>query len=91
MATDNEILELWNSFSKGEENSSFAAIRFYRLAEKEGKQAGVLALEKELLSDETILAAMHVFGWERQKKSSLITLRAIQRETIKLAMAKVKK
>ncbi|MDO8633745.1 MAG: hypothetical protein Q7K34_00440 [archaeon] len=89
MATDEEVMQLWNSFSGMKQPE--AIIRLYRLAEDSGKQAGILTLEKELLSDATIEKALQNFGWGRRMKSSTITVRAIIREATRLAIANVRK
>ena len=57
MATDEEIMQLWNSFPKKTKASAQEIIKFYRLAEAEGekagRQAGIEAVGKELVSDAT--------------------------------------
>ena len=63
MAADDEIGQLWDSFPEKMKQTPEAIIRFYRLAENAGNQAGILAVEKELLSDATVKEAINVFGW----------------------------
>ncbi len=88
MATDEEILKLWkNTSGNGKQEQAKAIIEFYRLAEKEG----VERLEKELLSDATIDAALKTFGWGRGDKRSTITTKAVVRETLRLAREKAGK
>lgn len=95
MATEEEISQLWNSFPKKLKQEE-AIVRLYRLAEKEGRQAGMSAMEKELLSDATIEAALQAFGFGRHKRDSvkragIITQRAVLREAIRIAIEKMKK
>ncbi len=89
MATDEEIMRLWGRFPKTGKQPE-AIIRLYRAAENEGKQAGLLSLESELTSDATIESALKTFGWGRRNRTSLITMRALMREAIRLAKEKVK-
>ncbi len=90
MATDAEITQLWNSYSK-EMKEPQAIITLYRLAEDTGKQAAFSAMEKELLLDANIEKALRMFGWARQNKASTITTRAVLREVCRIAMENVKK
>ena len=86
MATDGDIIQLWNSFpNKGQPE---AIVRLYRL----GENMGIAAMEKELLSDSTIEAATKAFfGMRKHSKAGIITLRAIMREAIYLAKEKAGK
>jgi hypothetical protein len=89
MATDTEILDLWNNppiRMKKEE----AIISFYHQARKAGAQEGMLALEQELLTDATIETALKTFGWGRGRKESLIATRAVLRGAIQIAIGKLK-
>ena len=82
-------MQLWNRLPK---KKTGAIIRLYRLAENAGRQAALSAMKKELLSDSTIEAALQSFGWGRRyKKASLITQRAVLRETVRLAAEKMGK
>jgi hypothetical protein len=58
---------------------------------KHGFEAGISAMEKELLSDATVEAALQPFGWAHTDKRTLITLRAVLREAIHLAKEKAGK
>jgi len=89
MASDEEIMRLWKNFADKTKQPE-AIIQLYRLAEKEGKEEQLTALEKELTADSTIEAALKTFGWGRGKKESTITTRAIIREAFRLAKEKVK-
>lgn len=90
MATDEEIIQLWGSLPKKTKKAD-AIIRLYRMAENEGRRAGISALEKELLSDSTVGAALQAFGWGRKNKTSLITMRAVMREALRMAKEKTEK
>ena len=90
MATDEEILRLWATLSKtGKSDESI--IRFYRLAEYAGRQAGLSAMEKELLTDATLEASTEAFRWGKRSKASTITLRAVMREAARIAKEKAGK
>ncbi len=58
---------------------------------KRGFEAGISAMEKELLTDATVEASLQPFGWAHKDKRTLITLRAVLREAIRLAKEKVGK
>ncbi|MFH1471249.1 MAG: hypothetical protein ABIF01_05855 [Candidatus Micrarchaeota archaeon] len=88
MATDDEIKRLWKNFPD-KTGETDAIVHLYRLAENEGKQAGISAIEKELLSDSTIEAAMRTFGWGKNKKASIIASRALMRTAIDVAKKKI--
>ena len=96
MATDAEILKLWNSLS-AKKNPQDAAIELYRLAQDAGKQECLAVMEKEMLSDAAIEEAIKLFGFGGNKKSgtitrmSVITQRAIIREAIHIAKERLGK
>ncbi|MEK6953573.1 MAG: hypothetical protein AABX01_01080 [Candidatus Micrarchaeota archaeon] len=90
MATDEEILQLWEKLPKKKERAQ-DIVRLYRLAESAGRQEAVLALEKELLLDATIESALKTFGWGRNSRASIITTRALLREAARIAIMKVGK
>jgi hypothetical protein len=48
-------------------------------------------MERELVSDATIEKALHIFGWDRRGKSSVITVRAVMREAARIAAEKASK
>jgi hypothetical protein len=87
MATDEEILRLWGTLPKTEKSDE-AIIRLYRIAEDAGRQAGLSAMEEELLSDATIKASTEAFRWGKRSKASTITLRAVMREAARIAKEK---
>ena len=87
--TDEEIIHFWSSFSKNMKPAE-AVVSLYHHAENAGRQAGISAVEKELLSDSTIEEALQSFGLGRKKKASTITTRAIMREAFRLAKEKTK-
>jgi len=86
MATEDEITRLWGSFP---EKKAEAIIHLYRLAENDGKQTGISVMEKELLSDATIEAAIRTFGWGSNRKASVIASRALMRAAIDIAKKKI--
>lgn len=90
MATDKEVLQLWNSVLKNKKQDE-AIVELYRLAENSGKKAGLLAMEKEMLKDETIEKALNTFGIGRRSKSGVITMRAILRGVTGIALEAAKK
>ncbi|GEM_PF-2074803 len=90
MATDKEIRQLWDSFSEKMKQPD-TVIHFYRHAENEGKQEGLLEMEKELVSDSPIEAAIQVFGFGRRNKAGTITQRAVIREATRIAIENIKK
>jgi len=90
MSTDEEILKVWNGFSEPEKKKN-AVISLYRTAEEAGRQAGLAALEKELLSDDTIQDTLKNFGWGRGSKAGFITQKAIFEEATRRAMEKARK
>lgn len=87
MTSNDEIVKMWEDFPGGKGREE-AVISLYRLAESSGRLDGILAMEKELLSDATLEAAMQTFGWGRQKRASIVTLRAILKEAANIAMDK---
>jgi hypothetical protein len=89
MATDEEIMQLYNSLPQKQQAESI--VSFYRLAEIAGKQAAILEMEKELVSDATIESAMKTYGLGRRMKASTITMRALLKEAIYIAKEKLKK
>ncbi len=90
MATDEEIIQLWNSFPKKMKEDD-AIIRLYRLAEDTGKKESSLSIEKELVSDSTIETAIKTLGWGRNNKASIVAQKAVLRQVLRIAMEKVKK
>lgn len=89
MATDEEILQSWNSLEKMKQNE--AIIHLYRLAEAAGRKTGISDFEQELFSDPTIEAALKNFGWGSRMKGGLITQRAVLREAVRIARERLKK
>lgn len=87
MATDEEIKKLWGGLSK----DPGGAVTLYRIAEKEGKQAGIFELEKELLSDATLESAAKVLGWGKGSRMTTIASRAFFRAALDIAKEKVEK
>ena len=88
MATDKEILKLWKNMPKNLSQDEMA-VRIYREAEKTGTEEGLAAMEKKLLSDSNIEASAQMLGLGRKMKAGTITLRAIIREDIRLAIEKI--
>ena len=58
-------------------------------AEKRAKEEAFSALERELLSEATLQVAMKSFGWG-QNKLSIITLKAVMRSALEIAMKKAR-
>lgn len=90
MATDSEITKKYASFKNTMEKDD-AIISLYRHAENAGRQEGISSLEKELLNDSTIEAALKTIGWGRGRKESLIATRAVMRGICQIAIEKIKK
>lgn len=91
MATDGEIIRMWESLPKDLKPQE-AAAQLYRIAQEAGKKDCLAALEKELLSDATIEEATGLFfGLGRYKKAGTITQKAIMREAFRLAKEKARK
>ncbi len=94
METDEKIMRAWDGFRK-KMNEKEAIVGFYRLAEDAGRQDGISALEKELLSDTVVEATLQTFGWGMRSRTSVryrtsvITQRALLREAVRLAMEKM--
>ncbi|VVB57675.1 Uncharacterised protein [uncultured archaeon] len=87
MATDDEIKQSWKRLGASGKEAD-AAVQLYRQAEREGRLAGISALEAELSSDAAIQSALDTFGWGRRNKTSLITMRALLREIVRVAREK---
>jgi len=48
-------------------------------------------LEKEMLSNLTLEEALHPFGWGTHSKTSIITMRTILKEILRIAIEKAQK
>jgi len=90
MASDEEILQLWKRLSEKLKGPD-AITGLYRNAQGTGRQEGILAMENELVRDETVEKALKGFGWGKNNRAAVITTRAVIREAAGIAKGKVGK
>jgi len=90
MATEKEIKQAWERLPKGISQPD-AIVRFYRMAENAGEKECLSGMEKKMLSDSTLKAALQTFGWATRSKLGVITLKAVIREVLLIATEKAEK